>query len=315
MNKALLLACFACLASDAAGDATPLEVRVAATIKPLQLIAQAIVAPPDAGRERDEGRDETRDEVQAIIDPHLSPHHYNLSPSDRLALEQADLILWIGGGFEASLSDFMTRKAAAQAASTETVPEAAPQAPPQVITAATLPGIHLLPPDYHLWLDTRNAATIAAAVAEALSRRHPTQREYFHRNLQSFRDALTDLEQEVARLLAPAATLSYAPDYDSLRYFENQHGLPHAPPLLRDPERQPTIREVQQARAALNRHQPTCIIIAEPDTSPRLLATLLGNLLGTHRPRQAPIDLLGSNTENYPTLIRNIAHQITSCRK
>jgi len=58
------------------------DVNVVTTIKPLQLIAQAVI--------KDHGS------VSSIVDPQQSPHHFSLSPSDRIALARADLAVWIG---------------------------------------------------------------------------------------------------------------------------------------------------------------------------------------------------------------------------
>ena len=282
-------------------------VTVVTTIKPLQLIAEAITG--SAGT------------VTVMVPPRNSPHHYNLSPSDRLAVERADLILWIGKDFEIRLADFMQAQAAAaeQAEGTDTA-AADPAMHTKVITAAHLPDIHRVyladtltdtgQQDYHLWLDTRNAALIATAVAEALSHRHPARWDYFQQNLQGFHSTLAALQAEASQLLAPADALNYAVYHDSLRHFEAQFGIsPSVPPLLRDPEQQPTIKEIQQTRARLAQHPPACVL-TEPGSDPRLIATLLGDLPF----RQVPIDHLGSDATDYPSLIRNIVEQLSICR-
>ena len=271
------------------------------------------------------------------MDPNLSPHHYCLTPSARLALAKADIILWVGDGFEIYLADFM----AEQAARTE------------IITAARLSGIHLLnlpqthdqnaasqdtplsanrlsekpeqdahSPlhddhhlDYHLWLNTRNAALIAAAVRDQLIRLNPAQAPRFQRNLQRFQTKLRALEREIQELLPAPHTLNYITYHNSIQYIERQYGLPQRTPLLINPEVQPGMVRMLQVRARLRRQQPVCIL-RETESDLNLLATLLDGL----QPRILTLDMLGFNLNpqsppaDYPALIRNLALQISGCR-
>ena len=65
------------------------EVKVLASIKPLQLLAADIVG--DAG------------EVELLIKPGASPHHYSMKPSDRRKLDDAHVIAWVGPDLETFL--------------------------------------------------------------------------------------------------------------------------------------------------------------------------------------------------------------------
>jgi len=65
------------------------EVKVLASIKPLQLLAADIVG--DAG------------EVELLIKPGASPHHYAMKPSDRRKLDSAHVVAWVGPDLETFL--------------------------------------------------------------------------------------------------------------------------------------------------------------------------------------------------------------------
>jgi len=71
------------------------DVSIVTTIKPLQMIAEAIV--------QEYGR------VSSIVDPQQSPHHFTVSPSDRIKLARADMAIWIGPSFETHFSDFFVQ--------------------------------------------------------------------------------------------------------------------------------------------------------------------------------------------------------------
>lgn len=76
------------------------SVEVLSTIKPLQMISQAITG------------DIAHSDV--LLPPNASPHHYQLRPSEQRKLQQADVLLWVGPEFEIFL-----RKPVAQLEDTE----------------------------------------------------------------------------------------------------------------------------------------------------------------------------------------------------
>ncbi len=87
--------------SLAAGD-----VRVLASIKPLQLIATDIVG--DAGS------------VELLLKPGASPHHYSMKPSDIRKLVDSKLVIWVGPELEQFLEKSLrNRNGAALAMVTE----------------------------------------------------------------------------------------------------------------------------------------------------------------------------------------------------
>ena len=113
---------------------------VVVSIKPLQLIAAAV--------------------TDGISIPVLAvgagqdPHHLSLRPSERRALQNAELVLWAGPALEVPLVDVISDIDA------------------RVVTAQLLPGIQLGSIegaiDPHLWLDSHNARHIATALATEL---------------------------------------------------------------------------------------------------------------------------------------------------
>nr|MDT0253921.1 zinc ABC transporter substrate-binding protein [Endozoicomonas sp.] len=64
--------------------------KVLASIKPLQLIAQAVT--------------EGVTNADVLLPPGSSPHSYSLKPSDARKLRNADVVFWVGPSMESFLS-------------------------------------------------------------------------------------------------------------------------------------------------------------------------------------------------------------------
>lgn len=226
-------------------------VEVAATAPPLRFIAEAVLDGAGAAR--------------AVVDGRGSAHHFALSPSGRLALERADAVLWIGPDFETPLAGLIEKLAADR----------------PVVTASALPGVAALSlpdgrPDPHLWLDADNAARIAEALAEELSRRRPERAALWRRNAERFAaKARRTRRAAAARLADGNRGAAYVVAHDAYRYFERQFGLSHALALLRDPDAPPGMRRTLALRERLGEIRPGCVIV-EPDTDPVLVARLFG---------------------------------------
>lgn len=261
--------------------------EVVATIKPLQLIAAAVV--------RDHGS------VSSILDPQQSPHHFTLSPSDRISLARADMTLWIGPVFETFLSDFFAQS----------------DFQAKTITAVDLPDmrLHALSDgqvDAHLWLDSANAISIAQAVMRRAVELDPQNAAAYRQNLLSFRSEIESTNKDIAGRFEDPVRASYAVYHDAYQYFERQFGLKHDMVILNDPERQPSIRAIVQLRNQITEAKPACLLL-EIDSSSELVDTVLNG----HVLDKITVDLLGAsvdaNANGFTEFITNIADDFTRC--
>lgn len=267
-------------------------VSVVTTIQPLALIARAVAG----------------DSVNArvLVDSQDSAHHVTLSPGERLAVENADLIVWVGPQFEVFLETLMSRLDA--------------QA---LITATDLPGmtLHRLDArtiDPHVWLDPANAGVIATAIATELSRLNPQDQAVYAANLERFNDRLASLRSRITGEMAALPLFDFAVYHNAYQYFEQRFGLRHGVALVDNPEVAPGIQQTLQVQARIRELQPACVLL-EPDYSPALLATLMRDSTA----EQIHVDLLGyelttdsaaSNAaEAYEQLIGNIADNFSRC--
>ncbi len=263
------------------------DVTVATTIRPLQFIADAIVG--------------TQGRVVAIIDEQDSPHNYSISPSDRINLERADLLVWIGPEFEIFLNDIFEIKS-----STGNVINVSN------IAGLTIQTLAAQQNDPHLWLDTDNAVLIAEQLANRLIDLDVSNSEIYLQNLATFRRKMENTNQEITALLSEPADDTYLVYHNAYQYFEKQFGLSHQFELLSDPEIQPSMRDILALRNRVQELTPSCLL-KETDSNPALIATMLGG----HELKQITIDLLGylvdEGSDAYPQLMKNVATSFANC--
>lgn len=150
------------------------QTQVSTSIKPLQLIAAAIT-----------------DGVSVpilILGAEQDPHHASLRPSQRRALAQADLLLWVGPAMESALSKVIVERDEA------------------VITAIELESLQkqilLNAVDPHLWLDTSNALLIAKTLTEKLIYMDVTNSHQYQANLAHFEMSINELNSTIKNKLA-----------------------------------------------------------------------------------------------------------------
>jgi zinc transport system substrate-binding protein len=263
------------------------DVNIVTTIKPLQMIAEAVVQEYGS--------------VSSIVDPQQSPHHFTVSPSDRINLARADMAVWIGPLFETHISDFFAQT----------------QFKAKTITVIDISGLQLHRVgdgqlDAHLWLDSSNAVRIAKAIAERAAKMDPVNATYYRQNLEKFSVEIESRNQQIAqKFQAPPAT-NYAVYHNAYQYFEQQFGLQHDMIILRDPEIQPGIRETIQLRSQVNDQRPSCLLL-EFDSS----SDLVGTVLNGHELKQITVDLLGSNVNSsgnaYSEFMANLADDFYEC--
>ena len=279
------------------------EVRLLASIKPLQLIAAAVqdgLAVPEV-----------------LLPPGVSPHDYVLRPSDVMRVQNAQLLYWIGPDMELFLPRVLEGRSQPS------------------IAVQDLPGLQLRnfgdahsanghekvehdhqhrpgQLDVHLWLLPANAKVIAAKMAADLAQLDPANAARYQANLQVFLQHLQELDQHLHSSLKGIQGKPYFVFHETYDYFEAAYGLQHTGVLSISSEVQPGARRVAQMREELLAAGPTCVF-SEPPLRPRLAETLSADL-----PVQlAELDALGSNIEvsaqSYMQLLQGLASGMLDC--
>lgn len=263
------------------------EVSMVTSIEPLALIGKAIVG--------DHGS------VNSLVDPRQSPHEYSMRPSDRIAIQQANLLVWVDPAFELYLTDIFNAQSRNK----------------KLITFSSLQNMVLAYEasgelDPHMWLNTRNAAILGDAIATAAGELDREYAPYFQENLARFNESLLAVERDIVSNFAGNDRNTYAVYHNAYRYFEDQFGLQHSIVLLRNPEVQPNVQEIMQVRNSVQELNPKCLL-TEFDSNPAIIDTMLGGA----EMEMPVIDTLGysvtSDANGYVTLLGNLAQQFKEC--
>lgn len=303
------------LISASAPQAAP---NVVASIKPVHSLVSAV--------------------MQNVGQPHLivkggaSPHAFSLRPSDAAAIEQADLIFWVGPELELFLET--------------PIHTLAPDA--LAIALAGTPGLDLLPIregatfdahdhqgeghedheeheheheaeshaheslDMHIWLDPDNAILMVEYIADTLSGADPENADLYTANAEQTLTALNALNAEISAELQPVQGTPFMVFHDAYHYFENRFDVEAAGSITLSPEAIPGARRIAEVHDRMVGLDAACVF-AEPQFEPSLIAVVIE---GTNA-KTGTLDPLGADLEDGPDLyfnmIRNMAHAMRDC--
>jgi len=262
------------------------QYSVAASIRPLQLIAAAI----------------THDVSQPmlVMDGSQDPHHPSLRPSQRRVMSQADIFIWIGPQLETNMEAIIGELDA------------------RVVTAINLDGMTIYPLntsiDPHIWLDTRNAGIIADVLAENLVQLDRGNEARYLQNLEHFRDGLKSLEKELRATLDPDSFPAFAVYHNGYQYFEKQLGISHLASFTDNEEVQPGIRRVMEIKSLLDKSNVNCIVI-----DPAVNSGNLQNQLERDSLRYISVDVLAHDVpltrDGYFQFMQKLAAGFATCRE
>ncbi len=283
------------LTSSFAAASTP---NVLTTIKPLQLISQAIT---DGVTESD-----------VLLPPGASPHSHSLRPSDARKLYSADVIFWIGPDMES----FLTR-----------VLPSAKNA--KVVSMMESGSITLRKNkeedghdhhddhdhgkyDPHLWLSTDNGRAMAKVMTKTLSGLDKENANRYNDNLQKFLKTLDDADERNKKKLAGLEKTPFFVFHDAYGYLQDQYGLKIGGHFTLSPEQQPGARHLTSLRNTLRETGKTCIF-REPQFQPAYIDRITEGL----NVNVGVLDPLGENIEAGPEgfarFINSLVDNIREC--
>lgn len=265
---------------------------VLASIKPLALIAQEIAGDAVV--------------VETLLPITASAHDYPLKMSDHRRLRDADLVLWVG----AELEGFLARPLANLPAQ-------------KVLSSYQLEGLfwptaehddhhhvnhHHTTKDPHVWLDPRNAAVIAQAVAQRLGQILPASAEQFSHNAEQFIQVLDALDARLLTQLMPVTDKGFAVYHEGYSHFVSRYRLHQLAYVTYTPERRPGAKHLQELRTLLSK-EGRCVFL-EPYQNNRAIeemALSLGLKIGMLEP-------MGSaKVSSYYELMELLAHSFSTC--
>ena len=271
-----------------------------------------------------------------IIQPGASPHEYSLRPSEAAALQNANLVFWIGPDLTPWLTDTIKTLA----------PDAAVTALMEVDGTIKLEfregalfeahaheddddhvdeahddhddeetgheghgqGAH----DPHAWLSPQNAMTWLNVIAGQLSAADPDNAGAYFTNAAAGRTEMEALIGEVIATLDPVRDGQFLVFHDAYQYFEMDFDFPASGAISIGDASDPSPARIAEIQDRIAEQGIDCVL-AEPQFNPGLVATVLEG----SDAQTGILDPLGSDlapgSALYPQLIRNLSTALAGC--
>lgn len=255
-----------------------------------------------------------------LIDAEISPHHFQLKPSQVADIHDCDLIIWVGENLESGLTKAINQKSHGKAIKLSSIPE---------IKLLNLRNKHSCSHahehehkgddseeestnsyDPHIWLSIKNAKIIAKSILEELIKLDPSNKNAYKGNAKLFLQKLDKLEHKLAKNLkdkkAPFMVL-----HDSLQYLEKEFDLNGKGSIFINPEVQASAKRISELKDKIETESIKCIF-AEPQLNTSILS-----IFDEQNLKFGVVDPLGvslkDNSELYFILMIDLSKSISSC--
>jgi zinc transport system substrate-binding protein len=298
------LPCFSLMALIFSSSLAHADVKVMTSIKPIHsLVASVMQGVGTPG---------------LLIDGNNSPHNYTLRPSDATALDQAEVIFWVGHQLEAFLEKPL-----------ETLGQKA-----KIVELMDSEGLVKLAVrenasfeshdhddhghdqgeefDAHIWLDPVNATAMINTIAQTLATSDPKNADTYKSNASKATAQLAALSLDIDSNIRSLQGKSFFVFHDAYHYFENRFGLKSSGAISINPENSPGAKQISEMKQRIADGKIVCVF-SEPQFDNKLVELLLEG--GTAK--AGVLDPLAAETppgpELYATLLRDLASGFKTC--
>ncbi|MGR3341986.1 MAG: zinc ABC transporter substrate-binding protein [Paracoccaceae bacterium] len=246
-------------------------------------------------------------EPALLVTGATDPHHMQLRPSQARALARADMVIWVGPDLTPWLAHSLNSLAPdARVLTLLDLPES------KLLGISQRPAIADSAVDPHAWLDPENAALWLAAIADALSRHDPANRQIYQANANSARQNIAELLSVIRADLVPATKAQLIVAHDAYGYFARRFALNIAGVLSDGDAAKPGAAHLREIQTLLESGTIACAF-NEPNSNPALLKTLVkGTGVPTAVLNPAGIGI-EPGPELYGKMMRNLASDIAAC--
>lgn len=209
-------------------------------------------------------------QLNCLIPADQDPHTYQAKPSDREAIDTADLVFYAGLNFEPAIIGMAT-------ASDSEAPKIAlhDEAVQQLIEVEEEGDVN---PDPHIWHDVENGLAMVTLVRDNLVAVDPDNAEVYTQNAEQLTAELQALDTWIPEQIAtiPDGQRRLITTHDAMAYFAQAYGLTVEGTLLGvSTEEEPTAAQIDTLSKSIQEKSiPT--IFAELTADDRVLKTVAG---------------------------------------
>jgi zinc transport system substrate-binding protein len=236
--------------------------------------------------------------VQNLTPPGVEPHDLELAPDDIEAIANADVIVYLGGGFQPAVEDALAE--AEGAVTVDALNAVATNAAP---ASEAEEGLTV---DPHVWLDPAQYEEIVRAVADALAKADPANEATYAANAQAYIAQLAALDEEFRAGLSDCERTTIVTSHEAFGYLADAYGLTQVGILGLSPEAEPDPRRLAELRDLVEREGVTTIF-AEELVSPKVAETLASEAVvqvAVLNPIESLTDAQEKAGEDYLSLMR-----------
>ena len=278
----MMLAAGAC--GRAGGESGASEgAEVIAAFYPLEFVAAEVI-----------GRQAT---VTNLSPPGVEPHDLELAPDQVRSLAQADLVVYIGGGFQPAVEEVIDELSGIptiDAIDTQgELIEADNEGPESEEGAA----------DPHVWLDPSRLASLGDVIAREMAEIDGDNSDVYESNAEDLEDALDKLDQEYSTALENCARNELVVSHEAFGYLTDRYGLKQIGVSGIDPESEPSPGRVAEVAEFAKAHGVTTIFFEEqvaPD-----IAQVIADEIGAGVEVLDPLEFKPEGESDYFDVMRN----------
>ena len=260
----LLLVTAACGSTSGTPPAAgqPGQLNIVVAFYPFQFVAERLAGPFGA--------------VQNLTEPGAEPHDVELSPRQVADIAGADLVIY-EQSFQPAVDAAVEQEGGDHVLDTATVVPLQPLDEGQHHSESAEDGHGHGELDPHVWLDPRNVASIAAAVAARLVEADPAHRTDFEANLAALTADLTNLDHDFTLGLETCARREFITSHAAFGYLARHYRLEQIAIGGLSPEAEPSPARIAEVHDQAREHQITTIFY-ETLVSPAVAESIAGDL-------------------------------------
>jgi len=254
---------------------------------------------------------------ELLLSAATTPHHFQLKPSQRRQIAQADLIIWVGSGLETPLVRTLENVNVPSLSldqygsglsllpyRSDALDQHGDDEDPDAHDDAEL--------DPHFWLNPNNAIAFVDAISPHLLTLFPTSETLLMANRQTLVTQLIADHRRWQTQLAPFHNQNIMSAHDGFQYFETEYGLHHAGAIQLNTEVSISVKRAAQLRQLLASAAVDCVF-SEPQINTKQVLNLLdGMSVGL-----ALLDPMGLTLEPgpslYPAMMQANVDAVASC--
>ena len=277
-------------------------------------------------------------EPKLLVPQNVSPHHYAMRPSEAKALQEANLVVYVGH----DMSPWMEPLFETVAASAD------------ALDLSEVDGVLALPyregpvfgdddnheghdeheeeghdeheeeghddhahhdhdgNDPHMWLDPENAKIWLDAIASELGHIDPENADRYSVNAKSAKQQITREMHHIEGHLAAVQNKGFLVFHDALQYFEKRFGIAAVGSISLGDASKPSASRLRELKHLFEEQAINCVL-----SEPQFSSKLVDSVFGGYKLHIGVVDPIGIDLKLgpalYPALLENIALGIAEC--